>query len=87
MKKTTKVWVKAIRTDDIICNMCGNSCKCEFNFNGLLEVQVFGGFDSTHLCDARRYVFSLCEKCLSELFDHFLIKPETDESTETEPIL
>ena len=76
MRKTNEIEIITTVTDDIICNKCGGSCKCEMNFNGLLEVEVIGAYDSTHLDDMNKYVFSVCEKCLSELFDSFLIKPE-----------
>jgi len=76
MRKVKMVEVLTEVAEDIICNKCGNSCKCEMNFNGLVETTVIGAYDSTHLDDMRQYVFSLCEKCLSELFDGFSIKPE-----------
>ena len=76
MRKTSEVETVVTVTDDIICNKCGGSCKCEMNFNGLIEMSVIGAYDSTHLDDMRKYVFSLCEKCLSGLFDSFAIKPE-----------
>jgi hypothetical protein len=79
MKKTSEIETFTEVINDIICNRCGGSCKCEMNFNGLLETCVVGAYDSTHLVDMRKYVFSLCEKCLSELFDSFLIKPEFSE--------
>jgi hypothetical protein len=45
------------------------------NFNGLVEVEVSGAYDSTHLEDCTNYTFSLCEKCLVELFETFSISP------------
>jgi hypothetical protein len=62
--------------DDIFCNKCGNSCKSGSNFNGLIEVTAEGNYDSTHLEDLKTYTFSLCEKCLVELFATFQIKPK-----------
>ena len=74
-------------TTDIICNKCGESCKEELldetmqmcSFYGLIEVTVTGGYCSTHLADGSSYTFSLCEKCLVELFESFKIKESYDE--------
>lgn len=57
---------------EIFCNLCGMSCRGVVgNFNGLIEAKVYGAYDSTHLGDGDIYKFSLCERCLSELFDKF----------------
>lgn len=64
-------------TTDILCNKCGKSCKGNIgNFNGLIETVIAGAYDSTHLDDLTRYAFSMCEKCLSELFLEFKIPVE-----------
>lgn len=60
--------------EDIICNKCGNSCFGEMNYNGLIEAEVSGGYDSTHLLDGESYQFSICESCLDEIFNSFKIK-------------
>lgn len=77
MRKTKMTQVLQEITEDIICNRCDGSCKGEYgNFNGLIEAKVAGAGDSTHLEDFHLYTFSLCEKCLSELFVGFSIKPD-----------
>ena len=62
-------------TKDILCNKCGESLYIKFgegigNYEGLIEAYVCGGF-SALLGDEVGYNFSLCEKCLSELFKTF----------------
>ncbi len=46
------------------------------SFGGLLETTVHGGFDSReYLLDCTTYTFSICEKCLVEMFDQWKIPP------------
>jgi hypothetical protein len=79
MKKTE---IKAIDTEvitDVVCNNCGESCRSKAineNFEGLIEVEVNGGYGAECLEDMIKYKFSLCEKCLSEMFSKFKIQPE-----------
>ena len=61
-------------TKDIICNKCGNSCRGIANYCGLIETCVEGNYDSTILEDGKKYEFSLCEKCLDNLFKDFKIR-------------
>lgn len=42
---------------------------------GLIEAEVSGAYDSPHLFDLCRYMFSICEKCLCEFFETCKIKP------------
>ena len=70
--KTTEVEV----IDDILCNQCGESCKQTLNFEGLLEAHVQGGYGAK-LGDMDSYIFSICEDCLSTLFDGFKHPPAT----------
>lgn len=67
-------------TKEIICNKCGLSCKksndCN-DFYGLIESSVTGGYFSDFLEDDIKYTFSLCEKCLSEIFTAFKEPPQT----------
>lgn len=78
-----------INPEELLCNMCGG-CMCHniktrsgtWSTNdphGLFEAQVVGGYESYHLLDLNRYTFSLCEKCLRQLFIQFKIKPTIDE--------
>lgn len=65
-------------TVDIICNVCGNSCKDRegMNYEGLLEASVQGGYASK-LGDMLTYTFSICEGCLENIFKTFKHPPET----------
>lgn len=83
MKKThieTKSLTQEV-IDDILCNQCGESCQDEsgMNFEGLIETNVCGGYSSL-LGDSIRYTFSLCERCLEQLFRGFQIATEIDRS-------
>lgn len=77
MKKIKIITQKVEIVDDVICNKCGESCmSVDDDFKtpyGLNEVVVSGGYYSNYLEDLTTYTFSLCEKCLSELFKTFLI--------------
>jgi hypothetical protein len=48
--------------------------------HGLVEQTVSGGYSSEHLLTTTRYTFSLCEKCLRNLFDSFKVPPAVDGS-------
>ena len=70
-----------------LCNKCGNTCRsddaievgkrCDFDatqdFYGLINAKVRGGYFSPHLFDLVLYKFDICEKCLKEYFDSFVI--------------
>lgn len=62
--------------DDIICNRCGESCRCDaaLNYEGLIEATICGGYGSK-IGDFRQLTFSVCESCLIELFETFKISP------------
>ncbi len=64
--------------DDIFCNKCGNSLKVDiqdnlFDFYGLTNVEIWGGYFSPVLADMSEYHFDLCEKCVAELMNSFKI--------------
>lgn len=71
--KITKIETKETEVIiDAICNKCGSSCKGSIgNLNGLIEAEIYGAYDSSHLGDGNIYQFSLCEKCCFELFATF----------------
>lgn len=88
-----------VHLDTVICNKCGGSCKVEdpdgskqtkrdhLGFYGLLKGEVIGGYFSPVLKDLVRYRFSLCEKCLAELFATFTVPvEEQDVDLEHRPI-
>jgi hypothetical protein len=67
------------------CNMCGE-CMCidvstptgrwkSDKAAGLHNVKYTAGYESYHLFDCITYTFSLCEKCLRQLFFQCKIKP------------
>lgn len=66
---------------ELLCNMCGE-CMCPLGTHneqyphGLFKAEVMGGYDSYHLFDMTRYVFSFCEKCLRQMFIQCKVKPE-----------
>lgn len=69
--------------EEQLCNLCGE-CLCYTydkdlivqNPNGLVNAKILGGYYSYHLSDMNTYIFSLCEKCLRNLFVQCKIKPE-----------
>jgi hypothetical protein len=78
MRILRKVTIEKEETEDILCNMCGESCKegkygdSQWSqYQGLIEVDISAGYDSKVLNDGDEYIFSLCEKCLKELMDKF----------------
>lgn len=62
-----------------ICNKCGNSlCFGHEDWispHGLVDLAVSGGYHSEHLLDCTSYKFSLCEKCIREIFESCKIPP------------
>ena len=54
--------------EDYICNKCGEPC----NNLGLLNEVVRGGYESVVFEDQDYFEFSLCEKCLKEIFATFI---------------
>jgi len=73
-----------VRTpESYLCNNCGESLipldmekDCKPSPYGLVEKTVSGGYFSDYLWDCTTYTFSLCEKCLRDLFDQFKIPPQ-----------
>ena len=70
----------------IICNNCGGSLivagqgkqshSDEYvEIAGFIDGHVSGGYYSNFLGDCLDYRFSICEKCLVEMFSQFKIKP------------
>ncbi len=68
--------------EDILCNKCGNTLADEYqDWYGIVEYTYNGGWSSSNkkgskLHDLGRYTFSLCEPCMSTLFDSFKIPVE-----------
>lgn len=77
---------------NVKCNKCGKKMANTFpdtttgggdrvsHVTGL-SVEVSGGYYSTHLDDSVNYSFDICEECLVELFESFVIPVEKQEIT------
>ncbi len=78
MKITHKVMTETDFIDDIICNKCGKSCINEgaASPEGLIEVQVRGGYGSNALGDGSDFTFSICETCLVQVILTFEVPPD-----------
>jgi hypothetical protein len=78
--KTTKIITQRVEViEDIRCNKCGESCGIGYGiFEGLIEIEVSGGYGSNYIGDGNKYVFSLCEKCLVEFAKTFKIDAFVD---------
>ena len=73
---------------DVFCNKCGENLKFlakdyegkDFfvGYYGLVDAHVSGGYLSKHLRDLQYYEFSLCEKCIKEMFDTFKVPPKQE---------
>jgi len=77
MLKTKKIKVteERLQVVDVVCNKCGKSCIPEHSPDpyGLIEQEVHGGYFSPNFFDSSSYRFSMCEFCLSALFNSFKI--------------
>ena len=58
--------------DDILCNKCGLSCNDLEHHAGIIEYKLVCGFGSI-LGDGNIFRFSLCEKCIHDMFQTFKI--------------
>lgn len=77
---------KAIDPKVHVCNKCGECTRPLGTHNetyphGLENMDVRGGYDSYHLFDMTTYTFSLCEKCLRQLFNECKIPPQVLDNT------
>jgi Fe2+ or Zn2+ uptake regulation protein len=73
--KTVKKTIKEKVVKDVICNKCGQSLKTDCGYEGLVETEIRGGYNSK-IGDMTIVSFSLCEDCLLELFKTFTIKEQ-----------
>ena len=87
MKITHPATQVVMKRVDCICNKCGQSLKRYIDFEnkhfdmyGITEFEYGGGYLSgnhgsytSKLGDCTTYRFSICEDCLSSLFDSFRI--------------
>lgn len=83
----TLIWrTETIETEVVCgfaCNMCGLVVQpgvgvptveeLTSRVTGLIGAVVHAGYDAEHLTDGVTYSFSLCEKCLSDLFNQFKV--------------
>lgn len=75
--------------EEHICNKCGNTCESSDEKEsvgdlhptsyGLIDGVVSGHYFSPALEDCTSYKFDLCEKCLIEIFNSFVILAEERE--------
>lgn len=71
---------------EILCNYCGGSMHpdpSDVNWqtpDGLLNAKVTGNYSTNHLTDEVLYIFSLCERCLRQLFNLCVIPPKIYDS-------
>lgn len=73
MKYSRKLSAPTDVVEDVFCNKCGMSCKSPQGYNyGLIEAEVIGGYESTHIGDGDVHKFSLCERCLQKMISKFL---------------
>lgn len=86
MKISTKKTITEEReyVTDVLCNKCGKSCvpvhrplSCDAPkwACGLVETTIHGKFLSPVLEDLTSYTFSICELCVQQLFESFIIPP------------
>lgn len=72
MKYSRKLATPTDVVEDVFCNKCGLSCKSPQGHNhGLIEAEVVGGYESTHIGDGDVHKFSLCERCLLDMINEF----------------
>lgn len=67
--------------EDVICNMCGKSCKVEI-FDGVFSIEAVNvrhsfGYGSKQ--DMISYEFDLCEDCFMKCVKNLKIEPEVFE--------
>lgn len=77
---------------DGTARICCHKCKADLQkwdtdvdgnrfsvgYYGLVDAKCSGGFNSEQLSDGGIYRFSLCEKCLMEMFETFAMLPDVD---------
>jgi hypothetical protein len=82
---------KTVDPSTILCNRCGECMRPLRTMNeqyphGLEGAKITGGYDSYHLFDMTTYTFSICEKCLRELFNQFKVPPKVEDTMDLQPI-
>lgn len=68
--KTVQKQIEVDEIEDVICNKCGGSCYSEYNYEGLIETEIYCGYGSK-IGDGDQFCFSLCEDCLKVLMKSF----------------
>jgi hypothetical protein len=61
MKISKIVNTPIIENTDVICDICGSSCKTEHGFE-YMKLKAFWGFDSHH--DLEKWTAQVCESCV-----------------------
>ena len=68
-----------LRLESYVCNCCGETIATERGVTGLPELKIYGSYGSLHLLDMTRYAFSICERCLRELFERMAVPPDVSD--------
>ena len=68
-------------TKDAKCNLCNEYLTLEDSIvpQGIYNINVTGGYFSYYLFDDTTYTFSLCEKCIRNMFSNFKIPPKVSD--------
>ena len=63
MKIQKIIDVPKAKTEDVICDICGKSCKTEHGFE-YMKLKTWWGFESNH--DMEKWTAQVCESCVEE---------------------
>lgn len=56
----------ASQVDDVVCDVCGESCKKDYNIENA-ELNAHWGYESGR--DLQKYEIDLCEKCFDKTLE------------------
>ncbi len=74
-KKLKLIAVEEIEKKEIICNHCGNKCD-EGTWGNFVHVKYSGGYGSKYPGDLATVEFEICEDCLKNFVDRFVVEPK-----------
>ena len=80
MKKNKKV--ECEKLDEVICDICGQSCKKTYN-NEFASLSATWGYDSSN--DFTRHEIDICENCFNKTIQ-FLKQIRTVSVQKTDPL-
>ena len=73
MIKTNSKQIEADILEDVICDVCGNSCKNSTNFE-YMTLKNYWGYGSNK--DGEMWEAHVCEKCVDEKFQFVKFRKE-----------